>query len=85
MAKSVLFTITAVNDAPVLDNADAWTVTGIDMYATPGGNVGIGVAAPRRRLELMGDGTEGGLRLGTQGYRTGSVAHLAGGKPAGSG
>lgn len=42
-----------------------WSFNGDDLYAAVPGNVGIGTTTPRRRLEILGDGTEGGIRWGT--------------------
>jgi hypothetical protein len=58
-----------------------WVISGDNLYTAPSGNVGIGTTNPRRRLEILGDGTSGGIRWGTTygGSLMGDIYHGGGG------
>lgn len=58
-----------------------WLFVGDDLYAANTGHVGIGVTNARRRLEVLGDGDTGGIRIGTSSYSSvlGDIYHAGGG------
>jgi hypothetical protein len=56
-----------------------WTTSGVDIYNTNSGNVGIGTTAPGTKLEIIGPGSSNGFLITTKNNWSNAIAAYSAG------